>query len=505
MKPPAKPRTMYRLRAGEQDEQDGRSRITAYPFLLPERRDQQEKWVAERAYDYDSGALDPETGAKLGPGRHQRVLIQLASNVLQHTLQAHRECRTGKKPFCAAAHVGQEAGIATRLAKSGSYYYTECEPSKCALFLNGEEPRSRAQEIFKDWAEVYPYAGLDTRAWDKDSKSKVPAGATCRPLVWFLFHLVDPEDHSRLLHPPTEFCHFQTRSHVNLSLFEKKLTEVWYATGGRPSGFRLWMIYQGFENQFGRWVHAWNLETPNEDFAQQVRAAAERRKLPDYEELAGGESRELAVISEERLTTDLASNPGVEPGTEMDRAYAYEVFRNRVTHEEAGLVTDHPVVQGFAKRLRVSYALFTKWPATYDDPYWIIRPLVDECVAKGIPYADLLRGTDFEGMIVLPAARAPEVPAAEVTPEAPPTPPEPEPEAPSEPDDLTADVRGGSGVIDAEFTEVPDGDSAGDRPDMPGGPVDGGAQRTGEPVSEFKVPTDEEVRAYNEKKWGLFR
>lgn len=472
---------MFRVRAGDHDEKA--NRISSYPYMIVEQRDQQEQWVDFGAYNYDSGAM--HDGHKLGPGKHQRILIELPSNVPQHILQAHRECRTGKKPFCSAGYVGMEPGLALRQDSAGGYYHTECEPSKCALFLNSEEPRSKAKEIFEDWHTTYGYANLDTMVYDKQAGGKVKAGAACKPLVYFLFHLVDPNDHSRLLHPPTEFAHFQTRSHVNLGNWTKKLHEVWALTGGRPAGFRLYLIYQGFTNQWDKWVHGWNLETPSDtEFHSQLEAARERRRYMDGDLLTGTESRELAVISEERLVTDLASNQSAAIGDALDRAYAYEVFHSRVSREQAQLVTDHPVVQAFARRLAVNYALFTSWPARFKDPFLLVQALAKQCSGKGLPFVDLLRGTDFEGLIVMEPSKPAEIPAsvaqvaqeeakAETVTVQPQT-------TISEPDeaDMTMDVRGGSGIVDAEYEEVED---------EPG---------------EFVVPTEDEVREWNEKREG---
>ena len=164
---------MFRVRAGDHDEKA--NRISSYPYMIVEQRDQQEQWVDFGAYNYDSGAM--HDGHRLGPGKHQRILIELPSNVPQHILQAHRECRTGKKPFCSAGYVGMEPGLALRQDSAGGYYHTECEPSKCALFLNGEEPKSKAKEIFEDWHTTYGYAKLDVSR--RENGQMVKAGAAC--------------------------------------------------------------------------------------------------------------------------------------------------------------------------------------------------------------------------------------------------------------------------------------------------------------------------------------
>ncbi len=319
-------------------------------------------------------------------GQHKRFLIELLSDSLRFNFQSHLACYTGKTPFCFRAHRGHDAiGVARRRDDRGGTFFCECDPDRCPLRQNHEEPNSRTAEILKYWGRPkneqagdngapYHYGNLIIRTREKGVP--VIRGAACKPYNFFLFNLLLP-DGQTYAHPEGEFAMLATHSEVTHGRIQAKLEQLCVRCGivpggGRLTGLRLWLEYAPVMNRYGKSSHAWRLEVPDgTDFEAMRAQAGQRAKLAqiDYRELPQAvlDSTCTALVAQHGAR-DIALLAATENDAVRQVQNAVDQLQVDASYIPAGsiyLINQDSLVQQLIRRIGISYARETAFPMMF--------------------------------------------------------------------------------------------------------------------------------------------
>ncbi len=388
--PIRKPNALLEIRTGEQTGSGSSTRVHGWNYGEVWQRTEGSERAPHPAF------TDPT-------GRPQQLVtfdIELLSNNIESNFHTHLACYTGQAAFCFRAHRGHDnVGVAQRRDSSGGLYLTECNPQKCALRQNHENPGSRLLEIKDKWHKTYPWGKLLT------SGGKGPVAAKCMPYNFLIFNLLQPD--GSYAHPEGECCMLATHSETTHGRILETLERLFLLTDGKLAGLRLKLCFKAVKTQHSRDPKpAWELRIPEGELQKQRVEAAQRIAARSIDFLAlPPEALSTALVKAhegDNIALWVANEyPEAMKPSKLDQYDYAKIQADKLDIRDIALINQQPVIQQLIKRCGTSYAVETRLPLDFGDNLrGCVQWFVKFAGSKGIDITDILAGTEFNGMAV---------------------------------------------------------------------------------------------------------